>query len=54
MAWINAFLVVLGLISDFIIRSPEGRTTDWAISLVVLAIIAIIVGIADLDLGEQS
>lgn len=41
MTWINVFLVVLGLISDFSIRSPDDRTTDWAVSLVVLAMIAV-------------
>ena len=45
MAWINVFLVVLGLIADFSIRSSDSRTTDWAISLVVLGIIAIMVDI---------
>jgi hypothetical protein len=46
MAWINVFLVALGLIADFSIRSPDERTSDWAISLIVLAIIAVMVGVA--------
>ena len=44
MGWINVFLVVLGLVVDFAIRSPESRTTDWAVSLVVLGIITVMVG----------
>jgi len=43
MAWISIFLVVLGLVADFVLRSPDERTTDWAVSLVVLAIIAVMV-----------
>lgn len=54
MTWINVFLVVLGLISDFSIRSPDDRTTDWAVSLVVLAMIAVMVGISHIITGEQS
>ena len=54
MAWINVFLVVIGLIADFAIRSPDSRTTDWAISLVVLGIIAVMVSITSLVTGEPS
>ena len=48
MAWINVFLVALGLMADFSIRSPDSRTSDWAISLVVLGVIAIMVSITSL------
>jgi hypothetical protein len=39
-------MVVLGLLDDFALRSAGGRTSNWVISLVILAIVIIMVCIA--------